>query len=228
MTSRSRIDSQIAYYDARAAEYESSVNYKSGRFIDPNADAEALAWLQKIVRGLPFVATTLELGCGTGIWTRELLRTTRQLHALDSSSQMLELNRRACGDAVAYERANIFAWEPAQQFDRIVAGFVLSHVPDDLLEDFVDRLQRWNSIQGEVVLIDEAVPADGESSGSEAIRELADGTRHAIVKVCRSVGQIRESFERVKYVPTLEVRSGRLLGIVLTGMSISPREPGRE
>jgi trans-aconitate methyltransferase len=215
---RSLIDSQIAYYDARAAEYETSVGYRSGTFTDPNADSDALGRIQTIVREMPLVTSTLELGCGTGIWTRELLRTTQQLHAVDSSSHMLALNRRACGDCVSYDTANIFAWEPSQRFDRIVAGFVLSHVPDALLPDFIERVRRWNSIRGEVLLIDEAVPADGESSGGETVRELASGTRYAIVKIYRSVEKIRASFERANYRPTLEVRAGRLFGIVLSSI----------
>jgi trans-aconitate methyltransferase len=216
MKSRSLIDSQIAYYDARAAEYESSVFYRSGRFGDPNVDSKTLGWLQTIVRTMPFVTSTLELGCGTGIWTRELQRTTRRLHAVDSSSRMLALNRRVCGDSVSYDCVDIFEWEPSQRFDRVVAAFLLSHVPDDRLTDFVERVHRWTSTDGEVLLIDEAVPADDESPGGETVRELADGTRYSIVKISRTLEQIRKLFEGAHFRPTLEVQAGSLLGIVLS------------
>jgi trans-aconitate methyltransferase len=216
MTPRSLIDSQIAYYDARAEEYESSLNYHSGHFVDPSADSQALGWLQKIVRTLQFVRSTLELGCGTGIWTRELLRRSRQLYAIDSSSQMLTLNRRACSDTVIYERANVFEWEAPQRFDRIAAAFLFSHVPDDLLTPFLEKVRRWNSNRGQVLLIDEAASAEHGSTTEETTRELADGTRFEIVKICRSVEKVRELFERANYRPSLEVLAGRFLAIVLT------------
>ena len=215
MTSRSLIDSQIAYYDARAAEYESSISYRSGRFVDPNEDSQALGWLQRIVRTMPLVTSTLELGCGTGIWTRQLVRTSRRLHAIDSSSQMLALNRRASGDTVTYERANVFEWEPTQCFDRIAAAFVLSHVPDDHMASFVEKVRRWSSDRGEVLLIDEAVPTEDGSTSSETVRELADGTRYPIVKIYRSLVQVCDCFERANYRPTLKIEAGRLFGVVL-------------
>ncbi len=216
MTSRSLIDSQIAYYDARAQEYESSVNYRSGNFADVDEDSRALGWMQKFVRAMPFVSSTLELGCGTGIWTRELMRTSSQLTALDSSSQMLALNRRACGDAVRYECGSIFEWETSQRFDRIAAAFLLSHVPDDHLTAFVDKIHHWNTDVGEVLLIDEAEPLEDVSENSETIRELADGQRFAIVKICRSADQICESFARADYRSNLKLIAGRFVAIVLT------------
>lgn len=215
-SSRSLIDSQIAYYDARAEEYDSSINYLTGQFVEPNADSQAFGWLQRIVRTVPVVTSTLELGCGTGIWTRELARRSRLLHAVDSSEQMLALNRHVSSDTATHECANIFEWETSQRFDRIAAAFLLSHVPDDHMASFVEKLHQWNSDHGEVLLIDEAVPAEGESSGQETIRELADGTRYPIVKIYRSPEQICEWFKCADYGPTLKVEAGRMLAIVLT------------
>jgi hypothetical protein len=48
---------------------------------------------------------------------------------------------------------------------------------------------------------------------AKTIRELEDRTRNPIVKIYRGPEQICESFERAKYVPTLKIEAGRLLGI---------------
>lgn len=51
----------------------------------------------------------LELACGTGNWTGELLRIGRRITAIDASLKMLEINRRKITDAsVTYQCADIF------------------------------------------------------------------------------------------------------------------------
>lgn len=46
------LDSQIAYYDARADEYDSTLSFHAGRFANGNPDAHALEQLQGFVREL--------------------------------------------------------------------------------------------------------------------------------------------------------------------------------
>ena len=229
--SRSRnsiLDSQIAYYDARAAEYESSLNFHAGRFEGSNPDSDALGALQSFVRSLPSVRSTLELGCGTGIWTRELLRVSRRVHAVDSSAKMIALNRGACGPRVTYECADIFQWTPSQRFQRVAAAFLLSHVPDGLLNSFLEKVHRSLSPQGQVLIIDEAIPAESGSVRGRTVRELSDGTRYPIVKKYRSVGQVSEMFASARYAPVDRMLAGRFFAAVLSKGKLGGRNSWRQ
>jgi len=66
----------------------------------------------------------LELGCGTGAMTAELLRSGARVTAIDLSEPMLERARRRAADAT-YLRMDILAYESTTRFDRALLSFVL-------------------------------------------------------------------------------------------------------
>jgi SAM-dependent methyltransferase len=75
---------QIAYYSARAIEYD-----RTAPFTDHDGDPELSAALERFApRG-----RVLELACGTGQWTKELAEYAMELTAVDASEEMLTLNR---------------------------------------------------------------------------------------------------------------------------------------
>jgi ubiquinone/menaquinone biosynthesis C-methylase UbiE len=75
-------------------------------------------------------ASVLELGCGGGDLSLELLRRGARLTALDISPRMVELARSRAGDATATflvapaEDTSL----PAESFDLVVGKWVLHHV----------------------------------------------------------------------------------------------------
>src|SRR5260370_13111866 len=90
------IKEQLAYYRARAAEYDECF-YGQGRYDrGPQHRAEWLgemrlieAELQPLVRG----KAVLELAAGTGLWTSRLLHAGAEVMAGDGSPEMLAINR---------------------------------------------------------------------------------------------------------------------------------------
>jgi SAM-dependent methyltransferase len=75
---------QIAYYRARAIEYD-----RTAPFTDHHGYPELSAALERFApRG-----RVLELACGTGQWTKELAEYATELTAVDASEEMLALNR---------------------------------------------------------------------------------------------------------------------------------------
>lgn len=72
----------------------------------------------------------LELGCGTGYFTRELARTGAQIIAIDISPDLLEAARRDCQrDNVSFEIQNAYDLSYADAtFDSVVASSVLHHL----------------------------------------------------------------------------------------------------
>jgi len=90
------IQQQIAYYRARAGEYDEWF-YRKGRY-DRGAELNQ-AWFDEVevvmqlLHSLPRVERVLELACGTGIWTQELAKLGEQVVAIDASAEVIAINR---------------------------------------------------------------------------------------------------------------------------------------
>jgi ubiquinone/menaquinone biosynthesis C-methylase UbiE len=209
------LESQKAYYNARAAEYERSLCYNDGGFGGENPDSESLTKIQQFVRTVPFIESTIELACGTGIWTQEFLATSRTLHAVDASPAMIALNRVHNEDMVTFECADVFHWTPSHRFDRVAVAFFLSHVPNELLPAFVATTDRLTTAEGTLLIIDEAIAAADNGCRTE-LRELSDGSIFEIVKIYRGVGEMRAAFQSCYRQVRLRFVLGRFFAMLLS------------
>lgn len=74
--------------------------------------------------------SVLEVGCGTGYFTRELARTGADIVAVDVSPELLEMARTDCSAKnVCYEIQNACALSyPDAGFDSVVGSSVLHHL----------------------------------------------------------------------------------------------------
>ena len=133
MDDRSILKDQVAYYRARAGEYDEWY-LRQGRYY--RGDEHKRQWFaeldvlqSELERERPF-GKCLELACGTGLWTACLARGAAGLTAIDAASETIEINRTKIGDAqVRYMIADLFEWRPTETYDFIFFGFWLSHVP---------------------------------------------------------------------------------------------------
>jgi ubiquinone/menaquinone biosynthesis C-methylase UbiE len=79
----------------------------------------------------------LELACGTGSFTREIVRHAQTVTAVDASLRMLAINRTCVNDlTVRYVHGDIFAGVPDRTYDVVFFGFWLSNVPPSAFHDF--------------------------------------------------------------------------------------------
>ena len=133
---RELIDEQIAYYRARAGEYDAT-SMPEGDPFAAHADRIRIALRASTPRG-----RVLELAAGTGQWTGILAEAADELLVTDASPEMLELNRSRTGDRpnVRYEVADAFAMEATRAHDAVFFGFFLSHVPSGAFAAFWDVL----------------------------------------------------------------------------------------
>lgn len=188
---------QIAYYRARAGEYDEWF-LRQGRY-DRGAEANA-AWFDEVgalVRALDDFrprGRVLELAAGTGLWTQRLAVYAETLTAVDASSEVLALNRARVGDrrAASYVVADLFDWRPAGRYDTIFFSFWLSHVPPERLAGFFASVRDALADGGRVFFIDSlrtqtstardhALP---DAAGATTLtRRLNDGREFEIVKV---------------------------------------------
>ena len=158
MDDRAVIDEQIAYYRARAAEYDDWW-LRRGEF-DLGADFAgawasdvdaARAWLRAAALG----EDVLELAAGSGNWTAELLGLAGTVTAVDSSAAMLALNRAkntATATRLTTIEADVFTWQPPRRYDTVFSSFWISHVPASRWSDFWALVERALAPGGRVQL----------------------------------------------------------------------------
>jgi SAM-dependent methyltransferase len=183
------LSEQRRYYSARAPEYDDWW-FRRGRY-RMDAESEAgwfadVAELEAELEGFAPRGDVLELGAGTGNWTRHLVRHADRVTALDAVPEVLELNREKLGGAVDYVLADVFAWEPPRAFDVCFLGFWLSHVPSRRFEAFWQLVDRALKPDGRVFAVDNANLGDPShmvsASGEVVRRSLYDGREFDIVK----------------------------------------------
>ncbi|HEX5546638.1 MAG TPA: class I SAM-dependent methyltransferase [Ktedonobacterales bacterium] len=198
MTSSDRlIEEQIAYYQARAGEYDEWF-LRQGRYDHgPEMNARWFAEVEQVARALEAFAPSgdvLELASGTGLWTQRLMTTAQTLTAVDSSPEVHAVNRERLGGAsapVRYEVADLFRWQPDRQYDTIFFSFWLSHVPLERLESFWSLVRAALAPGGRVFFVDAlyeetSTAKNHQLEGADAhavTRRLNDGQEYRIVKV---------------------------------------------
>jgi SAM-dependent methyltransferase len=192
------LDEQLAYYRARAPEYDQWF-LRRGRYDrgdDRNAAwhaelAQVRSWLVELVLEHQDV---LELAPGTGLWTQELLAAGATVTAVDAAPEMLDALRRRCtGSGLTVILADLFDWSPPRQFDVLVGCFFMSHVPDERFDAFLALVASSVRPRGRLFLLDglrEATSTARDhvlSSGrlQTMQRRLDDGRSYEIVKVFR-------------------------------------------
>jgi demethylmenaquinone methyltransferase/2-methoxy-6-polyprenyl-1,4-benzoquinol methylase len=222
-------DSMVAYYEARAGEYDDWYlrrgRYSHGPIHDTAWNAEldgAGTWLDS----LPFHGEIVELAAGTGWWS-PLLASKGELWIYDAAEAPLE---RARERLLAHRlRAHIHvrdAWAEAdRQVDALFCGFWLSHVARDRTAEFLALARRWLKPGGLFTFIDslpdpQSGAADNPApAGDTAIRRLDDGREFSIVKVYREPAELDTALRDAGF-GSAEVRTtGRFFAL---GSAIAP------
>ena len=189
------VNEQLEYYRARAPEYDEWF-LRQGRY--DQGDEHTKQWfaevalLQAKLASLKPYGKVLELACGTGWWTEQLVKGASSLRAVDASSEVMGLNKqRVASDKVTYQQADIFKLELNETFDLIFFSFWLSHVPPERFEAFWNTVNRLLAPKGRVFLIDSLYKKEataknqslGAQDGTVAKRTLNDGRSYDIVKL---------------------------------------------
>jgi SAM-dependent methyltransferase len=204
MTNDTVLTEQLDYYRARALEYDKWW-LREGRFDrGPEANTRWFAETSQLERVMERFGPTgdiLELACGTGLWTRHLVRYATSVTAVDAAPEVLAINQARVGDArVRYLEADLFDWTPDAQYDACVFTFWLSHVPEDRFEGFWEMVERALKPGGRVLFIDSArterstaadhvLPGSGDDTMT---RRLDDGREFQIVKRFYDPGELEE------------------------------------
>ena len=187
------LDEQLAYYRARAPEYRETA------FPDLGDETLEAAWREmgQVLDDFAPTGDVLELACGPGTWTPQLLRHARTLTALDGSPEMLRLAAgKVPAESVRFIEADLFRWRPDRRYDVVFFGFWLSHVPLELFEQFWSLVAGCLAPDGRVLFVDDAFRSpdeliEGERS-SVIRRHLSDGTPYLAVKVPHTAEELEQ------------------------------------
>jgi SAM-dependent methyltransferase len=220
----------IAYYEARAAEYDDWY-LRRGRYshgpIDDMAWRSDLdtagRWLDELGLG----GRIVELATGTGWWS-PLLAGSGELWCYDATEAPLELARQRL---VAHDlRAHLHvrdAWaEPEFAADALFMGFWLSHVPRPRLGAFLALARRWLVPGGRLAFIDSRY--DPSSSAlhhrpgpdvTTVVRTLNDGRTFTIPKVFYAPDELEAALRNAGFEAPAVGSTARffLLGTAVAG-----------
>lgn len=147
------LEEQLAYYRARAPEYLETAFPDLG---DETLEAAGRE-IGKVLDDFAPTGDVLELACGPGTWTPQLLRHARTLTAVDGSPEMLRLAAgKVPADSVRFIEADLFRWRPDRRYDVVFFGFWLSHVPLERFERFWSLVADCLAPEGRVLFVDDA------------------------------------------------------------------------
>ena len=151
----------IAYYDARAREYDDVYSGKN-----PAIDAPEL-YIKEVKEIAALVAEfgsgrVVDIGCGTGFWLPYYAKNASSITLIDESENMLKVCEQrvhALGivDKCEFQNDNFYAktWE-RDRFDSALIGFFMSHISQDVEDRFFATLRSILSPYARVLLIDSA------------------------------------------------------------------------
>jgi SAM-dependent methyltransferase len=193
---------QVAYYRARATEYDEGA-------LDLPGGEEVIAALESFRP----TGDVLELACGPGTWTPHLVRHADSVTALDASPEMLALaSERVSSGRVRFIEAELFSWHPDRRYDVVFFAFWLSHVPLERFESFWSLVGECLAPEGRVFFVDDAYRApdeliEGEES-STIRRRLSDGTAYRAVKVPHSAPELERRLRQLRWRIAVRTTSG--------------------
>lgn len=192
------ITDQVAYYRARAPFYDEWWQRRGAYDRGPEVAAEwdrQIDQVEGALRVFSVGGNVLELAGGTGWWTERLAESADQLTVVDSSPEVLEINRKRTGRAdVDFVVADLFAWVPETSYDVVFFSFWLSHVPRRRFAAFWSMVRSCLSPGGRVFLVDNrSDPQTQESEFKDPyvlqyeadrhVRRVNDGREYNVVKV---------------------------------------------
>lgn len=211
----------IAYYQARAAEYDDWYlrrgRYEHGPIHDAAWNAEldsAGRWLD----GLRLQGRVVELAAGTGWWSPLLAASAGELWLYDAAEAPLERARErllAHGLRAHLHVRDAWAEPDGEPADGLFAGFWLSHVERARTGDFLALARRWLAPGGRIALIDSLPdPRSGavdhpQPSADRAVRRLADGREFTITKVFRTPDEISADLLSAGFADVAVTTTGR-------------------
>ncbi|MCZ7423756.1 class I SAM-dependent methyltransferase [Verrucosispora sp. WMMA2121] len=193
------LDEQAGFYRAVAPEYD-----------DHALPLPGGGELSEALDAFRPTGSVLELACGPGTWTGQLVRHATDVTAVDASAEMLGIASARVGkQRVRFVLADLFGWRPDRRYDVVFFGFWLSHVPPERFASFWSMVADCLLPDGRVFFVDDGYRTVEELiEGEDSVvvqRRLTDGTAYRIVKVPYQPEDLEQQLDRMGW--RIKVRS---------------------
>jgi len=95
----------------------------------------------------------LEMGCGDGIWTNEVISRFGHTSVIDISSKLLSSAKKKHGDKITTYQSYFEEFKPpsSTKFSTIIASHVLEHVADPIC--VLSKMKEWLTPDGVIITI---------------------------------------------------------------------------
>lgn len=118
------------------------------RYEEKSSFKERLAvWIRLFNKYIPGNSKVMELGCGPGLMTKELLKTGNTVHAVDGSGKMIEKAKENIGDlpgasfTESYISKEFLSKFESNSYDNFISSSVLEYIKDfDSIMSEVNRI----------------------------------------------------------------------------------------
>jgi SAM-dependent methyltransferase len=181
----------------QAAQYYANSASNHDRVYDKPELQDELDMLRERIADALEGHTVLELACGTGFWTREIMYTAKSVLATDINPEMLAMARLRGLDPAIVSYRVVDAFDlPADlgQFSAVFIGFWWSHIKREEQERFLASLRAAFGKDLLLVMADESYV---EGLSNTVARTDLEGNTYQI-----RVAQDGERYELVKCYPT--------------------------
>ena len=118
----------------------------------------------------------LELGCGPGDVTAELIRRGARVHAIDSSNDMLRVAAKRAPHAT-FEKGDVRSFTSHGTYDVVLIFFVLHELPTGDVKDVIDRAAGVLEAGGRLAIVDHAIPSGSGGETWQRILRLVESDR---------------------------------------------------
>lgn len=138
----------------------------------------------------PHCTDALDIGCGTGVFSRLLARRSDRVLALDLSPQMIRIARERSEQYsnIDFQVADAMTWEfPSEQFDCVASIATLHHLP---FEETLLKMKAALKINGTLIILD-LFNAEGPS---DVLTNTLAMSAHIILRLVKT-GRLREPCE---------------------------------
>lgn len=194
------IDEMINYYDVRAPWHDDYMSFTSNEQME-NRQKPIIDIFEKELFG----KKVLEIACGTGNWTEVLAKRANEVTAIDSSSQSLYLAQTKLADYknIKFIETDIFDSEKiTSEYDLIFSADWFSHIPIELIPDFIKLVQSKLSANAQLITVDMSTNEYFENENNYfdengnrvSTRELPNGEQFHVIKNFFTEKRLREFF----------------------------------
>ncbi len=151
----------IAYYDARAREYDEVYSGKNPAIEEPELYIKEVKEIAAIVSEFGS-GRVVDIGCGTGFWLPYYAQNVSSITLIDESENMLKVCKQRAHtlgivDKCGFQSESFYTktWGKAR-FDSALIGFFVSHIVQEMEYRFFTTLRGILNQHARVLLIDSA------------------------------------------------------------------------